>query len=255
LGFAAANNAGIRASKGRVLVLVNSDAFPDTGSIDRLVAALEELPDAGIVGGLLRYPDGRFQASMGKFPSLLGDLWVALFLHRAPLLGRLEVGVSSHRSSYRVRRRVDWVTAAFCIARREAGLIPESRFMYGEDVGWAAECRARGLEVWLEPSATAVHIGRASVDRSQAPGFAQRRRVDFELRWFEPRGRLAAFAARAVLATHALMRMLVYALPALTRPRHRRHFLEYGALLHSALSGPRACSESGRRVSDSDALR
>src|SRR3954462_10150632 len=33
VGFAAANNAGIAQSRGRIIVLVNSDAFPDHGSI------------------------------------------------------------------------------------------------------------------------------------------------------------------------------------------------------------------------------
>ena len=60
-GFATANNVGIDASRGRLIVLVNSDAFPDPGSIDRLIAALDELPAAGIVGGRLRYPTGEQQ--------------------------------------------------------------------------------------------------------------------------------------------------------------------------------------------------
>ncbi len=170
VGFAAATNAGIAASRGRLLALVNSDAFPDEGSIDRLADAIDALPRAAIVGGRLRYPDGAPQPSTGRFPSLLGGLWTALLLHRMPLLGRLDVGVNAHPAHYRVRRRVDWVTAAFCIARRESGPLPERSFMYGEDVEWARESASAGREVWFDPGAS----GRAPAARRASRAAATR---------------------------------------------------------------------------------
>jgi GT2 family glycosyltransferase len=239
-GFAAATNAGIEASRGRLVVLVNSDAFPDPGSIDRLIQALDELPGAGIVGGRLRYPSGEQQPSVGRFPSLLGGLWVALFLHRAPLTGRAGIGISAHPDLYRSRRAVDWVTAAFCIARREAGPLPAAAFMYGEDVAWAVACRRAGFEVWFDPAATAVHIGRASVDQSQDLGFAQRRRAQFELEWFAHRGRLVQLAARAVLAIHALVRLTLYGGLSAVRRRRDHRVGESTALLRAALSRHRS---------------
>jgi GT2 family glycosyltransferase len=235
-GFGAGNNAGIRVSRGRLIVLVNSDAFPDPGSIDRLIEAIDGLPDAGIVGGRLRYPTGEQQPSFGSFPSLLGGLWVALLLHRLPLAARAGIGVSAHPALYRRRRPVDWVTAAFCIARREVGPLPADTFMYGEDVEWARACRRAGLQVWFDPHATAVHIGRASVDQSQDPGFAQRRRVQFELQWFARRGRLAQLAARGVLVVHALVRLALYSGLSALRRRGDGRVAEQLALLRAALS-------------------
>jgi GT2 family glycosyltransferase len=239
VGFAAASNEGIRASRGRLISLVNSDAFPDPGSIDRLVRAIDELPRAGIVGGLLRYPSGELQPSVGRFPSLRGGLWVALFLHRAPLTARLDLGINAHPVHYRSRRRVDWVTGAFCIARRAAGLIPEESFMYGEDVAWASSSHARGLEVWFEPAASAVHVGRATVDQSQAAGFAQRRRVQFELAWFGRRGSVARLAARGVIVLHALLRLLAYSAKGVLRGNQLDRVREYRALLRAATCGGR----------------
>ncbi len=236
VGFAQANNAGIEASQGRLIVLVNSDAFPDSGSIDRLIEATNELPKAGIVGGRLRYPSGEPQPSVGRFPSLTGGLWVALFLHRMPLTARVNVGLSAHPALYRSRRRVDWVTGAFCIARRDAGHLPAGAFMYGEDVEWALACRKAGLESWFDPAATAVHIGRASVDQSQDPGFAQRRRVQFELAWFARRGPLMQLAARGVLVVHSLLRLVLYGGLAALRGSGDRRVGENTILLRAALS-------------------
>jgi GT2 family glycosyltransferase len=236
VGFAQANNAGIEASRGRLIVLVNSDAFPDRGSIDRLIEAIDELPDAGIVGGRLRYPTGEPQPSVGRFPSLRGGMWVALFLHRMPFTARANMGLSVHPALYRSRRRVDWVTGAFCVARREIGLLPTGAFMYGEDVAWALACNQAGREVWYDPAATTVHIGRASVDQSQDPGFAQQRRVEFELAWFASRGRVAKLAARGVLILHALMRLVLYGGMAALRGHRDRRVDEYTALLRAAVS-------------------
>jgi GT2 family glycosyltransferase len=256
VGFAKANNAGIDASRGRLIVLVNSDAFPDPGSIDVLIDAVNGLPRAGIVGGRLRYPSGEPQPSVGRFPSLLGGLWVALFLHRAPLTARVDVGVSAHPALYRTRREVDWVTAAFCVARPAAGRLPVGSFMYGEDVEWALACRQAGLEVWLEPAATAIHVGRASVDESRDAGFAQRQRAQFELEWFARRGPLAQLAARGVLVVHAFLRLVAYGVLSTLRRRWDHRVQEYLALLRAATSKhPARASEGKPRDTGIDPLR
>lgn len=237
VGFAAANNRGIAESAGRVVVLVNSDAFPDPGAIDRLIEALERKPEAGIIGGRLRYPSGRLQPSWGRFPSLVGGLWIALSLHRAPGIGRFGVGLAANPALYRTPRRVDWVTAAFCAARRSAGMLPTAAPMYGEDVEWAFSVQQRELEVWLEPAAGAVHIGQASVTKSRDVGFAQRRRANFELRWFARRGRWALLLARGILILHALARLAPLAVMALVhRNDGGRRLAEQASLLRAAFS-------------------
>ena len=206
IGFAAANNRALALARGRYVVLVNPDAFPDAGSLDALISRLDTSPQVGIAGGVLRYASGAHQPSAGQFPSLHGGLWVALGLHRAPVLARLGIGFMAHPALCRRPRRVDWVTGAFCAARRQVGPVPEASFMYGEDVEWAQEAARRGLEVWLEPRATAVHLlGESAGQRS--PTLKQQQRVAFELRWFSQRGRAVVQVARAVMVVHALVRL------------------------------------------------
>jgi GT2 family glycosyltransferase len=239
VGFARAVNVAWEQARGPYVVLVNSDAFPDRGCVERLVEALERRPAAALMGARLRYPSGRLQPSAGTFPSLTGSLWVALCLHRVPGLARLGIGYLASASLYSSPRRVDWVSAALCAARAEAGPMPDSSFMYGEDVAWAAACRARGFEVWLEPAATAVHISRASVERNREAGFAQRRRVQFELAWFASRGPLVRLAARVPLAIHASLRLILYGMLAVVPGRGSGRVREYAALLAAALSRQR----------------
>src|SRR4029079_4796680 len=61
-GFAHANNAGIRASSGRNVLLLNSDTVVPAGAIDRLLGELARESSVGIVGP--RLVDGAGRAEL-----------------------------------------------------------------------------------------------------------------------------------------------------------------------------------------------
>jgi hypothetical protein len=84
-----------------------------------------------------------------------------------PLTARLNIGISAHPALYRSRREVDWVTGAFCIARREAGDRPSGVFMYGEDVAWALKQVLRGTRRGTGQQQPNRVGGRASTGQSR----------------------------------------------------------------------------------------
>lgn len=239
VGFAAANNIGFQKARGRYMALVNSDAFPDLGSIDRLVRRADSDASIGLIGGGLRYQSGLQQPSAGRFPSLLGNLAVALFLHRLPLASRLQFSVFANPAHYSQAQRVDWVSGAFCLARRQVGPLPTAGFMYGEDVEWAWQAREAGFQAWIEPSATAVHLLAGGSTSVTSARLRQTRRAEFDLRWFSGRGPYATVCARAVMSIHALLRIGLYTAALPVRPRWaRRHIAEFRGLLKVALGRP-----------------
>ncbi|MCF7971124.1 MAG: glycosyltransferase family 2 protein [Methylococcaceae bacterium] len=62
LGFAGANNIGASVACAETLVLLNSDVLPEhSGWVSGLKEALENLPQAGMVGPLLRFADNTVQ--------------------------------------------------------------------------------------------------------------------------------------------------------------------------------------------------
>lgn len=62
LGFAGANNIGVRAAKSANLLLMNSDVIPQcSGWVSELLNAHATLPDAGIVAPLLQFADNSIQ--------------------------------------------------------------------------------------------------------------------------------------------------------------------------------------------------
>ena len=73
-GFAAGNNAGIRATRGELLLLLNSDTVVQSGAIDTLVTRLAAHPGAAVAGPRLVGADGRVELSFGPMISPFGEL-------------------------------------------------------------------------------------------------------------------------------------------------------------------------------------
>jgi len=154
IGFAGANNVGIRQTASELVLLLNSDTIAPEGAIDSLVGALRELPRAAVVGPRIVDGDGTPELSFGRMIGPLAELrqkTLARFASRA----RLNAMMSE-------TRQVDWVTAACLLVRRRdaeaAGLLDERFFMYCEDVDFCAAIRANGGAVYYTPSAEIVHL-------------------------------------------------------------------------------------------------
>jgi len=159
LGFAAANNLGIRRSSGELVLLLNPDTVVPAGAIDRLVATLDASGDAAVVGPRLLDAGGCAELSFGHMISPAAELRQKLLV-----IGN-DRGWPGFRSAVdrmtRQRAQVDWVSGACLLIRRAdleaVGLFDERFFMYTEDVDLCASVRARGRTILFEPSAEVVH--------------------------------------------------------------------------------------------------
>ena len=118
-GFAAANNTGIRASSGTLLLLLNSDCVVPGGAIDRLVERLRAHPDAAVAGPRLVDATGRTELSFGRMISPWAELrqkalGIACNRGLGPAVRWVDRAVSSERY-------VDWVSGACSSTRRCRG--------------------------------------------------------------------------------------------------------------------------------------
>jgi GT2 family glycosyltransferase len=73
-GFAAANNAGFRASDSELVLLLNNDTIVPAGAIDALVVRLFARPDVAVAGPRLVDGDGRPELSFGRMISPFNEL-------------------------------------------------------------------------------------------------------------------------------------------------------------------------------------
>ena len=173
-GFAAANNAGIRASSSELILLLNSDTIVPAGAVDTLVARLAARPDIAVAGPRLVDGSGRAELSYGRmispFNELRQKITMALYSRGVDAI-RKQVDRATRREQF-----VDWVSGACLLVRRAdaeaVGLLDERFFLYTEDVDFCAAIRARGRGVLFTPAAEVVHFGGRS--RGTIPAEANR---------------------------------------------------------------------------------
>ncbi|NOT43925.1 MAG: glycosyltransferase family 2 protein [Acidobacteria bacterium] len=177
-GFSHANNVGIRATRGELILLLNPDTVVPAGALDALIATLERHPGAAVAGPRLVDGLGRAELSHGPMISPFAELGQKLLV-RAHARGS---GLAARVVERRTRRpaTVDWVSGACLLVRREAaervGLLDERFFMYTEDVDFCARLRAAGYQVRFDPSSEVVHLrGRSAASAPSATAAAYRR--------------------------------------------------------------------------------
>ena len=170
LGFAVANNAGIRASDGGLVLLLNSDCVVPSGAVDRLAERLRAHPSAAVAGPLLVDASGRTELSFGRMISPWAEL-------RQKAIGKaydrgMATAMRWVSRAVSSERYVDWVSgAALLVYRADAdavGLLDERYFLYTEDVDFCAAIRARGRKILFTPEATVTHLRGRS--RATVPG-------------------------------------------------------------------------------------
>jgi N-acetylglucosaminyl-diphospho-decaprenol L-rhamnosyltransferase len=162
LGFARANNIGIRASGGATLLLLNSDTVVPPGAIDRLIAELDRQPDVAVAGPRLVDDSGRAELSFGR---MIGP-WNELRQKRLARSSKVE-------ALTRQPQYPDWVSGACLLVRRAdadaVGGLDERYFMYTEDVDFCAAIRARGRRILFVAGVDVVHLrGRSAASAPAA---------------------------------------------------------------------------------------
>jgi len=169
LGFARANNLGIRESSGDYLLLLNSDTEVVGDAIPRLLAFADRNPGVGMVGPMLLNPDGTVQSSRRRFPTVATAFLESTILERwfpqSPTLQRFYVLDRGDDET----QQVDWLVGAALLARREAvaqaGPLDEGYFMYSEELDWGRAFARAGWKVVYLPEAKVVHFGGQSSDQ------------------------------------------------------------------------------------------
>src|SRR5579864_5341204 len=182
VGFGAAANAGIRLARGEYVLVLNADAHPLPGALDRLTAVADAHPEAAIIAPRLWRPDGSVQRSV--FSSPRGPVALAgwalaphavsgaygLLQGAVAAVGRRSAGVAV--DSLREITGQEYVQGAAILLRRKAlralGGFDQRFFMFCEEVDLCYRFRDAGWTVLWTPAADFTHEGGAAV--RQYPG-------------------------------------------------------------------------------------
>jgi GT2 family glycosyltransferase len=168
--LAANVNAGIAATSGTYVLFSNPDAVVDPGCVEALAAFMGAHPSCGIAGPQMLWPDGTWQPSRRRFPTMSGTL-----VRRTPLR-RLYPPYEHQKAHYQLDERpsvpveADWLLGAFLLQRRtmleEIGGWDAGFRHYVEDIDLCYRAMQSGWERWLVPDATVRHAYAAVIDRT-----------------------------------------------------------------------------------------
>ena len=166
-GYAVAMNQALLGSCAPILIALNPDTAPPSGSLRALVAELLARPEVGVVVPRLVHPDGSPQHSAYRWPTSLPSLAAAMstsWLRSGPVGRRLLLeGSGPHSTGV-----VPWAIGAVHVIRADAldGEPPyvERSFMYAEDLDLCWRLADRGWTTWLvaEPDVAVPHVGNAA---------------------------------------------------------------------------------------------
>jgi GT2 family glycosyltransferase len=229
-GFGAAANKGFEHVRGRYALLLNADAWPQPGALQRLLSAAERAPRSAILAPRLLNEDGSPQRSVFGYPTS------AVSLASWMLAPGLVTGVFRRWQALKSRRRPgqpmeptaiegnDFPAGAALLIRmtalEEVGGFDESFFMYSEETDLCQRLRRAGWEISFAADATFVHVGAAST--SQAPEVNEGEQVRSYLRFLAKHNGMAD-AKRAHALSLWAFRLRAVSLRGGARERARRN--------------------------------
>lgn len=240
-GFGAGMNFGMKTglpdgSAPDFYYLLNSDAFPEAGTIRTLRDFLADHPGAGLAGSYVHGEDGTPHRTAFRFPSIAGEFEAAVrFGPVTRLLRPWIVAMEIPQGEM----QVDWTAGASLMIRREViaetGGFDEAFFLYYEETDLCRRAARAGWRTHYVPESRIAHIGSVSTGMkawARTPGYF----FDSRLRYFAKTHGIA-YAGAATLArlSGGLLwqaRRLLQGKPALDPP----HYL--GDLLAHSLRAP-----------------
>lgn len=207
LGFAKANNLGVRSASGTYILLLNSDTKLKEDSVYVAIQEHKASKNCFAITVKLVGEDGLLQRSGGFFPNLPRLLIWMLGL------SRLLPSYSVHPpvSFFEHDRQLDWLSGAFFLVKKadydSIGGFSEDFFMYVEDVELCYRARKKGKCLYTTKTQI-THIGGGS-----APGsFAIKNEFANTLLFYRMHLKGQVLVAKMLLAIGALVRMVLSAI-------------------------------------------
>lgn len=133
-GFGVANNIGVKYSKGKYIVLLNSDTLVDETEFDKLINLIVNNKEIGVLSAKILNHDSSIQSLGFQFPNLINEIKLNLFFWNFNFMKSIRYKNYIDKGLY----RTDWVSGAFMIIRKNDFILADgfdpSIFMYAEDL-------------------------------------------------------------------------------------------------------------------------
>lgn len=167
LGYAKANNIGIKRALGKFILLLNSDTVVIGDCIKDCIEFMGKDKSIGALGCRVELRNGELDRACRRgFPTPSASLYYMFKLDKlypeSKRFGQYNLTYLSEEDI----NEVDVLVGAFMLLRgsviEEVGLLDEEFFMYGEDIDWCFRIKAAGYKNIYYPKAKIIHYKGAS---------------------------------------------------------------------------------------------
>ncbi|GAA5034652.1 glycosyl transferase [Marivirga lumbricoides] len=159
LGFAGGNNLAIKQASGEYLLFINNDTEVPINFLEPLIDHFLSHPNAGMASPLIKY----FNTNIIQYA---GNSKVNLLTGRSKRLGFKE----EDHGQYDFNFKTGMIHGAALLVRdkviEEIGLMPESFFLYYEELDWCTRAQKKGYETWVIGKSTIFHKESMSVGKN-----------------------------------------------------------------------------------------
>jgi hypothetical protein len=170
LGYTKSNNIGIKLARGRYVILLNADTRIQSRAFDKMVAFMDQTPEAGACSPKLLNPDGSIQYCVRSFPSVFTVLCQSLGVHKVlpnnPITNQYYM---KHLDHDRIIEAESIGTTCYMVRYQvleEIGLLDETFFMYCVDLDLNKRIGLAGHKIFYLPQAKVIHYGGQSVNQN-----------------------------------------------------------------------------------------
>ncbi len=166
LGFAAANNQGVKKAHGKYILVLNPDTRILEDTLSKMVDFMEKNYKVGITGCKHLNQDLTIQHSVRRLPTILPILLILTKLAKiVPGLPVLRHYLAAE-FDYKITQPAEQVAGSFFLIRRETieevGLFDERFFLWFEEVDYCKRAKEAGWQIWYEANAEIIHYGGQS---------------------------------------------------------------------------------------------
>jgi GT2 family glycosyltransferase len=145
-GFAAANNIGAKIAFGDLLFFVNNDTIITSGLINTLANTFYKSNDAGIVCPVIKFYDEPEKIQYAGFSKINAFSGRNKILTK-PLSNEVYKTEYAHGAAMLMKKKM----------YDAIGGLDESYFLYYEELDLSAKVKAKGYNIYVDPSATIYH--------------------------------------------------------------------------------------------------
>jgi len=156
LGFAKANNLGIKKAKGDYILFLNSDTVVPKNTIEHMLSFMDKNKNVGASTCKVLLVNGQIDdASHRGFPTPWNAICHFSNLSKLFPKSKFFSDYSLGFMDLNLTHKIDALAGAFMLVRREAGKDAkwwdEDYFFYGEDIDFCYQLKQKGWDVYYVP--------------------------------------------------------------------------------------------------------